>query len=175
MTTEKQNFEHFASDGAARTACGEWVDNGTRLKTVSEWTAVTCGACRLEQPLVSHQAPEYRMPSQQHAFLTSLADFSAAQREVASLRSLLEAAETRLSAIVATQKPELSAAATRALLAVPSDAEGAQVTTQTTTSGVRDELGQAGLIGPRGGLTRKGSIMKARLDAAQFDDFFGPE
>ena len=169
MTTEKQNFEHFASDGAARTACGIWIQNGTTVVTVSEWTEVSCGACRLEQPMVSHQAPEYRMPSQQHAFLTSLAG------ELATLRSLLEAAETRLSAIVSAQKPELSPAATRALLAAPSDAEGAQVATQTTTSGVRDELKQAGLIGPRGGLTRKGSIVKARLDREQLDDLFGPE
>lgn len=156
------NTEHFAANGAARTACNIWVQSGGPTQTVSEWTQVTCGACRLEQPMVKWESPEYRLWSHQVEHLTSLAE-------------TLVAAADRLSAIVAAQKPELSDPARTALLAVPSDAEGAQVITQTTTSGVRGELRERGLIGPRGGLTRKGSILKARLDREELDALFGPE
>lgn len=151
---------HYAETGAACTACGLWVQNGTLTLVTREWTQVECGGCRLEQPMVKWESPEYRLSSHQVEHLTSLAE-------------TLVAAADRLSAIVAAQKPELSDAARTALLAVPSDAEGAVV--RTGGAAVWAELSEAGLIGPRGGLTRKGSILKARLDREQLDALFGPE
>jgi hypothetical protein len=47
--------------------------------------------------------------------------------------------------------------------------------THPTGTAQHRELRRAGLVGPRGGLTRKGSIAAERLHSDQLDTLFGPE
>ncbi len=68
-------------------------------------------------------------------------------------------------------KMELSEAATKALINVPSSHMGARETLNLPY-GVFVELMDAGLVGPRGGLTRAGSIAAMRLKRAAEDAAF---
>ena len=57
------------------------------------------------------------------------------------------------------------------------DAKNSHQGARTHSTNVQQhrELRRAGLVGPRGGLTRKGSIAAERLYSAELDALFGPE
>jgi hypothetical protein len=65
---------------------------------------------------------------------------------------------------------QLSESAKAALLAAPSWNQGAQVVGPASQ---RRELFEEGLIGPLGGLTRKGSILAQQLKQARERELFG--
>ena len=65
---------------------------------------------------------------------------------------------------------ELSAQATKALINAATDRQGARVV--SLNQRVVEELFNADLIGPEGGLTRRGTIVRERLVTAALDAAF---
>lgn len=67
------------------------------------------------------------------------------------------------------QKLELSPAAAAAIVNAPCSAQGATVTGDAE---IIKELREAGIIGPKDGLTRTGSIRRERIVSAWLDASF---
>jgi len=63
--------------------------------------------------------------------------------------------------------PELTEAAKSALISTGTSRQGATPTSPMTAE-VKAELVDAGLIGPRGGLTRRGTIVRDRANVIPF-------
>lgn len=205
------NATHHAS-----VACGVMTDMGVTLTTSEDWTKVTCGDCRLEQPMQT-KAHEYRIPTHQRTFLAEtlpaidreqkrlaalrgaeeevLAEIEAKEALLEEVREARKASESRLSALVRTERgsaegtdtlrapvnavdiregASLSDAAVKILMSVPGHAEGTvlPIPYPASESKARSELFEAGLIGPKRALTRKGSILKERMDNEQLDKLF---
>ena len=131
-----------------------------------DWTKVTCGGCRLEQPLFP--LPEYRVPAdvlQRDALLVALDRLTAAAQGV---REALAGSGQGAAPV------GLSEAAVEVLKSVPGSTMG-MTPARGVSASVRDELRAAGMIGSAGGLTQRGSIWKERQDSSSLDALFGPE
>lgn len=215
------NATHHAS-----VACGVMTYKGVTLTTSEDWTKVTCGDCRLEQSMQT-KAHEYRIPTHQRTFLAEtlpaiareqkrlaalqgaeeevLAEIEAKEALLEEVREARKASESRLSALVRTERgsaegtdtlaealagatplrapvnavdiregASLSDAAVKILMSVPGHAEGTflPIPYPASESKARSELFEAGLIGPKRALTRKGSILKERMENEQLDKLF---
>jgi hypothetical protein len=114
----EEGWTHYIKSGRAlRTACGLLADAQPHAR--ADWKDVTCGSCRLEQPLAEpERAPEYRVP--QHVLDTDkrlgLADelrraeqdyTEAMQRAALAAReaNAATAAAARIRTLLAEQEP----------------------------------------------------------------------
>lgn len=143
----------------------------------SDWAKVTCGGCRLEQPM--QKRPEHRVPAgvlERDALLAELDRAAAALKTLEGQVCELQERITRaLSEPLADGKASpLGSDAVRVLMSVPGFTMGRRPTEPMSVA-VRAELRLAGLIGSAGGLTVKGSIEKQRRDTAAMNALFGDE
>lgn len=139
------------------------------LTVTSDWTKVTCDDCRLEQPV--EKRPEYRTPDNVARMDEALARLDDATR---ALSEALSAYRALTQGPVRVEAPEtatgLSEAAKRALRDCGTDKIGGRVWTSDPLVGA--QLAGAGLIGRNGGLTMKGSILAAKLQAEEEERLF---
>lgn len=166
--------------------------------STGDWTMVTCGACRLEQPMVAfreHRTPDHvaamdaalvardTLRRMRGEVLKSIEETEAALRQA---RETLEHVMRRLSEAETvvrglTQGPgtaEVSQGRTEPLKGLSEAALDALRNCGTDRIGgtVRvclAELRKAGMIGPQNGLTVEGSILAERLQAEEMDRLFG--
>lgn len=143
----------------------------------SDWAKVTCGGCRLEQPM--QKWPEHRMPARVLERDALLAELDRATAALKTLEGQVDKLRERITRAVSEpladeQPSSLGPDAVRVLMSVPGFTMGRRPT-EPMGIAVRDELRQAGLIGSAGGLTVKGSIEKQRRDTASLNALFGDE
>lgn len=145
------------------------VSFGGLMAGTDDWAKVTCGSCLLERP--AEKQPEYRTPDNVARMDEALARLDEATRalsEALSAYRALTRGPVRVEAPETTM--ELSEGAKRALRNCGTDKIGGRVWTSDPLVGA--QLAGAGLIGRNGGLTMKGSILAAKLQAEEEERLF---